>query len=205
MFCPRCVEMKNRRTFAALLSALVVGVPGAQMLFTIRAQAAPYINGDLMVSLGDGTSGNQVNEYKPDGTLMQTLTTFGVGPGGSRFDANGNFYVADFRGQTVDKFDANGASAGTFGGGYGQRPESILFDRSGNAYVGQASSSGFDCGTSCPILKFDSAGNSLASYTPVTENRGTDWIELDADQCTLYYTSEGTSVMRFNVCTNSQL
>jgi DNA-binding beta-propeller fold protein YncE len=27
---------------------------------------------------------------------------------------------------------------------------------------------------------------------------------LAPDQCTIYYTSEGTSVLRFNVCTNSQ-
>ena len=37
---------------------------------------------------------------------------------------------------------------------------------------------------------------------PVTiQNRGTDWIDLTSDQSTLYYTSEGTSVLRYNLTT----
>ena len=32
-----------------------------------------------------------------------------------------------------------------------------------------------------------------------------DWIDLSADKCTLLYTSEGTLIRRFNVCTNTQL
>ena len=44
-----------------------------------------------------------------------------------------------------------------------------------------------------------------ASYDVAFEVRGSDWIDLAADQCTMYYTSEGTSVKRFNVCTNTQL
>ncbi len=38
-----------------------------------------------------------------------------------------------------------------------------------------------------------------------TGTRGTDWIELSANQCTLYYTSEDTTVRRYNVCTRSPL
>ena len=45
----------------------------------------------------------------------------------------------------------------------------------------------------------------LASYSPAIEDRGSDWITLAPDGCTIDYTSEGTSVKRFDVCTNAQL
>ena len=45
----------------------------------------------------------------------------------------------------------------------------------------------------------------LNTFSPAVETRGTDWIELAADNCTLFYTSEGTLIKRFNVCTNTQL
>ncbi len=34
--------------------------------------------------------------------------------------------------------------------------------------------------------------------------RGTDWTEIAADKCTLFYTSEGTLVRTFNGCTHTQ-
>jgi uncharacterized protein (TIGR03437 family) len=85
-----------------------------------------------------------------------------------------------------------------FGSGFNCNPASIVFDNGGNAYVGQA-----DCGTQ--ILKFDSSGNPLAQYSVAVENRGTYDIVLDSDQCTMYYTSEGPDVKRYNVCTNTQM
>jgi hypothetical protein len=76
-------------------------------------------------------------------------------------------------------------------------PESIAFDASGHVFVGQ--------GDGTTILEFDSLGNPITSFSPVLDARGTDWIELAADNCTIFYTSEGTLVKRFNVCTNTQL
>ena len=73
-----------------------------------------------------------------------------------------------------------------------------MFDGSGNAYVGQADGEG-------TVLKFDPAGNLLETYSPEREDRGTDWIALASDECTLYYTSEGQSIKRYNVCTSTQL
>src|SRR5438128_2471557 len=34
---------------------------------------------------------------------------------------------------------------------------------------------------------------------------GTDRIDRGGDQCTLYYTSEGSLIRRFNICTNTQM
>jgi hypothetical protein len=86
---------------------------------------------------------------------------------------------------------------GDFGAGYSCKPESIVFDRAGNAYVGET-------GCSHALLKFDAYGNLLASFVVATEVEGSDWIDLAEDQCTILYTSQGTSVFSFNVCTNQQ-
>ena len=55
------------------------------------------------------------------------------------------------------------------------------------------------------VLEFNTKGESLASFMPGTESRGTDWIDLASDQCTLHYTSEGEALRAYNVCTRTQL
>jgi hypothetical protein len=151
-----------------------------------------FPSGNVFVSVGDG----KVNEYQPDGTFVAELNTLHAGSftTGSAFDAAGNLYVADFGANDVSKFDTTGALVGPFGTGY-NLPESIVFDSSGNAYVGQAGGGG-------SLLRFTASGSSAGSFSPAPENVGVDWIDLAPDQCTVYYTSEGTTVKTFNVCTN---
>jgi uncharacterized repeat protein (TIGR01451 family) len=176
-----------------LLLAIVAGL--AALAFTQAASS--FTNGHVFVSVSNGL----VNEYLPDGTFVGTLDTTkgsGVFTSGLGFDTSGNLYVTDFNANDVSKFDPAGTLLGSFGSGYGSDPESILFDAAGNAYVGQADGSR-------DILKFDPAGSSLGSFNPAVEARGTDWIDLDSNQCTMYYTSEGKLVKRFDVCTNTQL
>ena len=56
------------------------------------------------------------------------------------------------------------------------------------------------------MAEFDSNGIRLPDIGPLnTELFGVDWIDLASDECTLYYTTEGTDIMRFNKCTNTQL
>jgi hypothetical protein len=196
---------------APAASVRLIGFVAAATLvaFPLAVRAAPYTNGDVFASLPMNSystcpSGHgSIAEFTPAGTPVQSRPTSGSCPTGSVFDTGGNLYVAGAAnpptGQTVvDKYDNNFTSVGVFGSGYNQNPESILWDQSGHAYVGQAD------GTR-RLLKFDTSGAALASYAPAVESRGTDWIELDADQCTIFYTSEGTHVKRFNVCTNTQL
>jgi hypothetical protein len=141
-----------------------------------------------------------VKEFTPTGTLVQTLDTgqSSSETTGLAFDGAGNLYVTTFQANNVYKFNHNGVLVGPFGSGYNTDPESIVFDSSGNAFVGQADGSR-------NVLEFSSSGSPGPGFAPATQNRGTDWIDLAADGCTLYYTSEGTSVKEFNVCTNTQL
>jgi hypothetical protein len=85
-----------------------------------------------------------------------------------------------------------------FGSGYNCNPTSIDFDAAGNVFGGQA-----DCGGA--ILKFNAAGVPVTSFAAVPENRGSMWIELAPDSCTVLYASEGLKVKRYNVCANDQL
>jgi hypothetical protein len=162
---------------------------------TTSPSSTKFTSGHVFVSVSNG----QVQEFQPNGTFVQTLDT-GLGgfTTGLGFDKSGRLYVTDFGAQAVSRFAPPNTLLGTFGSGYNLDPESIDFDSFGNVYVGQAD------GTR-QVLKFDAAGNPVGSFSPATENRGTDWIDLAPDDCTLYYTSEGALVKRFNVCTNTQL
>jgi hypothetical protein len=159
-----------------------------------------YPSGDVFVSYVDPITGiGKVQERKPDGTLVQTLDTGHAGFAyGMAFDAAGNLYVTDFSvsAPAVTRFTPSGGVS-SFGSGYSADPESIVFDAVGNAYVGHADGAPH-------LLKFNSTGTPAAAFDPASEARGTDWIDLAPDQCTIYYTSEGTRVKTFDVCANAQ-
>jgi hypothetical protein len=131
--------------------------------------------------------------------LVQTLNTK-TGSSedtGMAFDASGNLYATCFEANTVVKFDSNGNLIGTFGSGYNADPESVVVNKSGNIYIGQADGTHH-------VLEFNSSGTLVNTFAPATQDRGTDWIDLAADQQTLHYTSEGNLVKSFNVATNTQ-
>ena len=115
------------------------------------------------------------------------------------FDKAGTLYATDFTAGNISKFDPKtGTLLGTFGGGFNCQPETIVFDGGGNAYVGQQ-------GCSHNLRKFDPSGKLMTTFTVATEEQGSDDIDLSADNCTLLYTSEGPSILRYDVCRNQQL
>ena len=178
----------------------------------------PYAPGEVFVSDGVGL----VDVFKPDGTFLGSLNTGQPLSAGMAFDKAGNLYVTTFIGLLstppvgVVKFDINGNMVGPFGNfptsdDNTAAPESILFNQAGNAFVGAATPAYLQgCSppevTSGPVpaFEFDSNGNLLNTFTVMGQCRGTDWVELLADQKTLLYTSEGTSVLSFNISTNTQ-
>jgi len=160
-----------------------------------------FAAGDLLLSFEKGT----VQWRGPDGTLKAELT--GTVPGhteGIRFDAAGNPYATRWcvdagctTGNTVEKFNVHGVSEGSVGSGYNCNPGSITFDAAGNMYVGQADCTG-------QILKI-AAGRPSVAYQVAAERRGSLWVDLASDGCTIFYTSLGPNVKRFDVCTTTQL
>lgn len=179
------------------------GMKASLCLLILTAAAAstltadPFVLGDVFASVGNG----QVKVFSQSGVLKQTLNT-GTSSQfttGSSFDSSGNFYVTTFFTNVVSKFDSNGTLLNSsFSTGFNSNPESIAFDRSGNFYVGQADGMR-------DIRKFDSTGAQIGSFAATTGPRGTDWIDLAADQSTIFYTSEGGLIRRFDTSTNTQL
>jgi hypothetical protein len=151
-----------------------------------------------------GVGNGFIKHFDANGNLLDTLNT-GTTCGeqlGMGFDNARNLYATSAFGSCttgqVVKFNDTGTLVGPFGSGFSASTESIAVSNAGDVYVGQPD------GTK-QVLKFDSAGNASGSFNVAIEDRGSDWIDLSSDQCTIFYTSEGSTVKRFNVCTNTQL
>jgi len=158
--------------------------------------------GDIFVSLESGP----VQWWLPDGTTRGQLPSTIYGPGeGMAFDAGGNLYVTRWRdgtgagGNTVEKFTVFGESLGAVGSGYDCDPHTLDFSSTDVAYVGQA-------GCERSVLKFvPGQSNPVEELRPAGENAGIFWMDLAADDCTLFYTSIGPNIKRFDVCAGVQL
>ena len=188
--------------------ALVVATVGIFLVLPVSIQAthATFAPGDVFVSIEKGP----VQWRNPDGTLNAVLVSLSPGASseGMRFDAAGNLYVTRWCqglvvsstcsvGNTVEKFNINGVSEGNIGSGYNCNPHALAFDAAGNAYVGQADCTG-------NILKL-SLGQTPTAYAVASENRGSFWLDIAGDGCTIFYTSWGPNVKRFNTCTATPL
>lgn len=174
-------KSKIRGLAGALLTTLGLG------LGTV-ASATPFALGDVFASTGSG----QVNVYSQTGVLKQTLDT-GLGgfTTGSTFDKDGNFYVTAFSANVVSKFDNNGNLVNANWATGISRVESIVFDAAGNAYLGNAGAA--------QIQKVSSTG---APITNIAAQQNTDWIDLAADQTTLLYSNEGSTIREVDTATN---
>jgi hypothetical protein len=162
-----------------------------------------FASGQVFASVGfstvnvyDGTSGAQVGTPLVDSTPpVDSMGNIQYNTG-SAFDSNNNLYVADDSAGAISEFSPTGAPMGQFATGL-SNPDSLVFDNSGNLYVGQQ--------TTPYIAEFSPSGQLLANIGPLnTELFGDDWIDLSSDQCTFYYTSEGTDIYTYNKCTGAQ-
>ena len=200
---------------AALILVATVGVVVARNARPAGADTT-FASGQVFASVG----GSQVYTFDPtSGNYLSTLTDNSVDIAnanpdyyangfltvGSAFDASGNFYVTDddTLGDTnsqVSEFNSSGTQIATYAGL--QNPISIAFDGSGNMYVGQQ--------TTPNIAVFSTtgatAGQRLADIGPLQHDYspGADSIDLSSDSCTIYYTTEGTSIFTYNRCTHTQ-
>jgi hypothetical protein len=187
---------RARLTVLLIVAAVLLASHGAKALHI------SFERGDIFVSLEPGP----VQWRLPDGTLRATLVPTVAGYGeGMAFDSSGNLYVARWRadtmgvsGNTVEMYNVLGQSLGAVGHGYNCDPHTIAFHSSGVAYVGQA-------GCRRSILKFTPSEYDPTEIAVAEDNQGVFWMDLAPDGCTMFYTSYGPNVKRFDVCTNTQL
>jgi hypothetical protein len=192
----RMLRLVSTLSAVSVAAALAVAQAPA-----VQAAGVPYAKGDIFAGVGTGL----IKHFDQTGVLKDTLNT-GTGCSedlGMAFDSTNNLYATASFGSCsgtghVVKFDNMGNLIGPFGGPYSASTESITTNAAGHLFVGQPD------GTK-HVVEMDAAGTHVADHAPAPENRGTDWIDLAADQCTLFYTSEGIKVKRFNICTDTQL
>jgi hypothetical protein len=158
----------------------------------------PFQVGDVFAGIGRG----RFNHFSPTGTLLETLNdTQAVGSGedattGMCFDPAGNMYGTNWSKNSMSKFSNNGTLLAATFGSFNASPESCLITAGGTVmYVSEVFGTG-------DILKLSlPAGTQTANYnTPRS-----DWIDLAADGCTMFYSDEGPAIHRFNVCTNTAM
>ncbi|MBI2399586.1 MAG: PEP-CTERM sorting domain-containing protein [Deltaproteobacteria bacterium] len=162
----------KRKSCLAVAAFLAAGFTQAD------AFAAQFSYGDVFASVNNG----QVRHYGADGTLLETLNT-GVGglTTGLGFDPGGNLYVSNHTNGSITRFSADEVhSASQFGVNLSiKKPEGIIFDNSGNLWVGSGC-----CGD---IKKLDSNGNNVFS---LNTGRRADWIQLNQDESKIYYSED---------------
>jgi Tol biopolymer transport system component len=191
------VELDESCEFSTLMITNVAPINGEPMVQDISVKYDAGVSpGDVFVSSNTG----RVLVYRQDGAPVTAWDTGQAGEiTGSVFDDAGNFYVTAFDASRVKKFAPDGTLLGDFGSGYSTSPESIAVDGAGTFYVGHA------LGTK-DIHKRDGQGNLIQAFDVAFEDiRGSDWIALRPDGCTMLYTSEGTRLFQYDVCTGAQL
>jgi len=178
---------------ATAVMALAFGVPMAS------ANHIPYTIGEVFAGVGDG----KINRYSPTGVFIEQLdtTSNSLEQTGMCFDGNtptAHLRSTNFTANNMTRFNnLGGVVTHPWAGPFNADPESCVV-AAGGIYVGQAD------GTR-DILKFDPSGVLLDSFNVATGPRGSDWIDLSGDQCTMLYTSEGNDIYRYDVCTDTQL
>jgi hypothetical protein len=185
-----------------LVRLLVCAAAIAVAAAPLGATHVSFERGDLFISL----EGGPVQWRLPDGSLLRILLGTVPGTGeGMGFDSSGNLYVARWcmdpqcgTANTVERFDVLGRSWGPVGSGYDCNPHAVVFDAHDVAYVGQAGCSG-------SILKFVPGELQPQTLAVAPERQGSFWVDLAPDGCTLFYTSYGPNVKRFDGCAGVQL
>jgi hypothetical protein len=195
------IQVRPLGRVVALVSALI-------LLLTVlqSANAQPAASNPAAFQKGDvfaaGMKGGKIKHLSPSGTLIETLDNgLTAEIAGMCTDAAGNLYgTLITNNQALSKFDSQGNLVNALFGSPAVKlaSESCIVDASGNFYVGTNYGNHH-------MFKLDSSGNGLDEYAVAVDDRGSDWIDLSADECTMLYTSEGSRILRYNVCTKTQL
>ena len=189
----RMVRAALALALAATLSPLAAG--------PLTARAAGLSVGDVLA----GGVGGRIFHFDQHGKLLNVLDTQTENANnapsqetGMCFDPALDLFTTNNSAASVSKFDSQGnLLASSWAGNFNLHPESCAQDSAGNVYVGSTGPG--------DLRKFSPTGTLLAIDAPAAPSQGVGWIDLAADGCTLYYTSGTASILRYNVCTATQL
>jgi hypothetical protein len=175
----------------AILSSISSALSSPARSISTKGPMSPdtviWNTGDLFLGVGAG----QYQVRAPDGTWKETLDDGRGGlTSGCAFDTAGNLYATNIDRYYVDKYQGVDPHDRTdFGGGY-NGPEMVVFDASGKVYVSNVNYEG--------IRQFDANGNYIRTILPGTR---VDYFDIAADQDTILYTQEGTTIEGVSIST----
>ena len=187
-------------TVIALILGLVV-LPAATLAVpaldtAASANGVPLQTGDVLASVGDG----EVDNYSASGTLNDTLNngTDATYTTGGCFDTSGDFFVTNFDSDSLSEFSPAGDLLSSTWATEPSTPESCTVNAHNDVFVGGPGAA--------IIYEYDPTGTLINSFDVQggSGTGGTDWVDLEADQCTLLYTGEGSQILSYNVCTQTQ-
>jgi hypothetical protein len=189
-----------RRNLVCAATAVVAAVAIVAVAATAASAVTTWVKGDVFAGVSNGS----YNVYSNSGTFKETISD---GSGGFTTGCAFNptltrLYTTNYSsGNIVAYNDASphtiAQTINTSADG-GASPESIAFDAAGNFFVGHA-------GGNKDIFKFNAAGTKIGQFDVATQNVGSDWITLAKDQKTIFYTSEGGTIFRYDTSTSTQL
>ncbi len=190
-----------RRNLACAATVAVVAAALVAVTASAASAATTWVKGDVFAGVSNGS----YNVYSNSGAFKEKISD-----GSDSFTTGCAFNSSQTRLYTTS-FDTgnivayNDASPHTIAqtintsADGGANPESIVFDAAGNFFVGHA-------GGNKDIFKFNSAGTKIGQFDVATQTiHGSDWIELAKDQKTIFYTSEGGTIFRYDTSTSTQL
>ena len=205
------------RIFCALI--VLFALAGLARVESATVNPIDWVTGDVVVAAGNGYqiwhSANPA-AANPVYTPLQTINDgLGGTTAGCAFDSAYRLFGTNLTNTKVDQYSIDfshgvARQIGTGGGSpASSHPESIVFDGKGNFFVGHVDSgTGFGNGA---IEKWSLDTNKLnptfgtyqlvATFAVPVESRGAGWIDLSADASTIYYTSEGRKILKYNVVT----
>lgn len=167
---------------AFISSFATLANPGA---IAIDGQGNLYVTHFSWASTGQPPATDRMTVYDPQGKLLRTWGTTGIGdgqfnyPGGIALDNSNRVYVADQTNHRVQVFDRAGAflfkwgsygsDTGKFGGATAEvsrvgGPQFVALDSRGNVYTTE--------GSMGRIQKFDANGTFLASWGTLADQTG---------------------------------
>lgn len=179
----------------ALALLAVVVVPALNGIVPARA-APPWVTGDVFAAV----QGGSYQVFDHNGNLQETISDgLGGTTTGCAFDpAMDRLYTTNWTHDKVPVYDAASHNLQRIISTTSALNESVVFTAAGDFYVSHAGTGVGGIG----IDHFDASGNLIATLA-----RGirTDWMDLAADQRTMYYTDEGPTIHRFDVVANTRL
>jgi len=184
-------------------TGIAVGADGSAYVTGVTFEQGPWLErGDVIVAAPSQDPPSSYKLYSSNGSVKTNLGFGNPLTRGCSFSSTGDkLYMTSFSTDTVlvsePRFFSLVSTINTAAQG-GASPESIVLASNGDVYVGLA-------GGNRDIQRYNAAGTFQQSYDVGTEASGSDWIDLAADQKTVYYTSEGLQIKRYDVGASTQL